>query len=31
MKKISGRVYIDKTAFNEWLESQRVAPDNELS
>jgi len=25
MIKIGGRVYIDKAAFNEWLESHRVA------
>src|SRR6056297_1722915 len=25
MLKIGGRVYIDKAAFNEWLESHRVA------
>lgn len=24
--KIGGRVYIDKNAFNVWLESQRLAP-----
>lgn len=24
--KIGGRVYIDKTAFNQWLEAQRLAP-----
>lgn len=25
MIKIGGRVYIDKSAFNEWLEGHRVA------
>lgn len=25
MIKIGGRVYIDKAAFNKWLESHRVA------
>jgi len=24
--KIGGRVYIDRPAFNKWLESQRIAP-----
>jgi hypothetical protein len=24
--KISGRIYIDRTEFNKWLESQRMAP-----
>ena len=26
--KIGGRVYIDKTAFNKWLESQPLAAPN---
>lgn len=27
--KIGGRVYIDKSAFNTWLESHRMAPSND--